>query len=82
MNLTPLFTAIDQKPFRPFEIGLTSGERIPVTHLENLFLIPNRQAVGCVIVCQSEAHPVLIWPEALATVRFNGDTERLDGPGP
>ncbi len=79
MNLKPLFMAVDQKPFVPFEIGLNSGERIPVSHPDNIFFIPNRQIVDHVEVYRPGSHAVLIWPIALASVHFNGDSERLDG---
>ena len=78
MNLKPLFEVIDAKPFRPFEIGTTDGDRTLVSHPDNIFLIPNRQNVNHIVVYREEPASVMIWPEALAAIYLNGKTAKLD----
>ena len=72
--MTPLFLAIDQKPFRPFAISLTSGERFEIPHPENIFVLPSRQTVHHIMVYKTDSSEfAIIYPEVLAAVHFNGE---------
>ena len=74
VNLSELFIAIDAKPFKPFVIEIVSGRRIPVTHPDNIFVLPNRNTVSNIQVYGPDGHAqALIWPEGLAGIFFNGD---------
>lgn len=78
MNLNPLFLAMDQKPFRPFAISLTSGERFEVPHPENIFILPSRQTVHHIEIYKTESSEfAILYPEALAAIHFNGDRTGL-----
>ena len=74
MDLGPLFNAIDAKPFRPFTIEIVSGRRIEVTHPDNIFVLPNRQAVHHIEVFGPGPKMLaLIWPEGMAGVFYDGN---------
>ena len=74
MNLHPLFSAIDQKPFTPFALSLTSGERIEVPHPDTIFVLPTRQAVNHIEVYKiGSGEFTIIYPEAIAAIHCNGD---------
>lgn len=45
MHLAELYRAIDRKPFQPFFVQLTSGEKYHVSHSDNIFVLPNRHHV-------------------------------------
>lgn len=78
MNLNPLFSAIDQKPFRPFAISLTSGERFDVPHPDNIFVLPSRQTVHHIEIYKTGGSEFsIIYPEALAALHFNGEKAGL-----
>ena len=78
MNLNPLFSAIDQKPFRPFALSLTSGERIEVAHPDNIFVLPSRQTAHHIEVYKGgTAEFSIIYPEALSALHFNGERTGL-----
>lgn len=78
MNLSPLFLAIDQKPFRPFAISLTSGERFEVPHPDNIFVLPSRQKVNHIEIYKPDSSEyAIIYPEVLAAVHFNGERAGL-----
>ena len=74
MNLNALFSAIDQRPFRPFALSLTSGERIEVPHPDNIFVLPSRQIVHHLEVYKAGTWEFsIIYPEAVAALHFNGE---------
>ena len=76
MTLNDLFKAIDAKPFRPFHIGLVSGDRIPVTHPDDIFVLPNRIKVHNVQVYGPEGDALaLIWPEGMVGLFFDGNAQ-------
>jgi hypothetical protein len=78
MNLSPLFSAIDHKPFRPFVLSLMSGERIEVSHPDNIFVLPSRQQVNHIEVFKAGGREfALIFPEALSALHFNGEKTDL-----
>ncbi len=79
MNLAPLFSAVDQKPFRPFAISLTSGERFEVTHPDNIFILPTRQQVHHIEIYKGGGSPefTIIYPEVVAALHFNGERTGL-----
>jgi hypothetical protein len=79
MNWQPLFSAIDQKPFHPFALSLTSGERIEVPHPENIHVLPSRQTVNHIEVYRTGTGEfTIIYPEAVAAIHFNGQKTPLD----
>ena len=79
MNLKPLFSAIDERPFRPFSVSLTSGEPIEVTHPENIFVLPSRHKVSHIEIFRDGGLEFsMIGPEAIAALHFNGETKKLD----
>jgi hypothetical protein len=78
MDLAPLYLAIDAKPFRPFVLSLTSGERFEVARPDNIFVLPSRHNVHNIqIYGTAGGEDVLIFPEALAALHFNGESTRL-----
>lgn len=54
MDLRILFDLLDKRPFEPFDILLENGRRIQVSHLENIFLAPNRRNVRWIIVSHGD----------------------------
>lgn len=74
MNLNSLFGAIDAKPFHPFFIGLTSGEKISVAHPDNIYVLPTRSQVHHIEVYRPVTWEfVMIYPEALAGLFLDGN---------
>lgn len=73
MRLTSLFGALDAKPFRPFLISLSTGDKIEVKHPDNVFVLPSRSNVHHIEIY----HPgtwefAMIYPEAIGALLFNG----------
>lgn len=78
MKLASLFSAIDQKPFRPFAISLTSGERFEISHPDNIFVLPSRQNVHHIEIYKTGGEEfTIIYPEVLAALHFNGDKKEI-----
>lgn len=69
MDLKPLFARIDARPFQPFTIELVSGRLIPVTHPDNIFVLPARQRVSHIEVFEGEDQAV-IYPEGIAALHM------------
>ena len=73
MKLDRLYAVIDAKPFRPFFLSLTGGERIEVTHPDNIFVLPARHRVHHIEVYDSDTWKfAIIYPEAISALLFNG----------
>ena len=73
MDFSQLFSAIDAKPFRPFEIEIVSGRRVPVSHPENIIVAPTRQKVRHIFVYSDDPDfMAMIYPEGIAGLFFNG----------
>jgi hypothetical protein len=67
MDFTALFAAIDAKPFRPFSIEIVSGRTIPVSHPDDIAVLPTRAKVHHIEVYQTEPFDMaIIWPEGIA----------------
>ncbi len=77
MRLDPFFSALDARPFRPFVLELMNGRKLRVRHPENVFVIPNRQAVYQIVVCDPGGWmSALIWPDGINAILFNGKKAR------
>lgn len=72
MELSTLLAAIDERPFRPFKIQLTSGEVFHVSHPDNIFILPSRHRV--VVIHIFDTPPwgeALLGPTALAAILYD-----------
>lgn len=80
MDLATLYTAIDERPFRPFVVQLTSGEKINVTHPDNIFVLPSRHKVRHIEVFGGNQWGLAMFgPEAMAAILFD-DAEKPSSP--
>lgn len=50
MDLSRLFKLLDARPFIPFEVAMENGEKIQVTHPENVMIFPFRSKVMEILV--------------------------------
>ena len=46
MNAETIREFLNRRPFEPFEVVMSSGERHPVRHHECLILLPSRALIG------------------------------------
>ncbi|MBI2901381.1 MAG: hypothetical protein HYY17_14445 [Planctomycetes bacterium] len=77
VDLRRLFKLVDAKPFRTFEIGLMSGERVLVDHPENVFFLPNRTRVMEIIVYVPEPYDYsLVYPEGITALHVMAKAKR------
>ena len=71
MDWTPLFAAIDARPFRPFKIQLVSGGPLEVTHSENIMVLPNRNRLHHIEVYKTDPFDrAIIWPEGFVGLQY------------
>ena len=79
MDFGPLFSAIDAKPFRPFEIEIVSGRRVLVSHPENIIVAPTRHKVRHIFVYPDDPDfMAMIYPESIAGIFTNGNNDGQD----
>ena len=80
MDLKTLFKSVDAVPFRPFSIELISGQRIEVSHPENIVILPTRQKVHHIEVYWFDPWDMaIIYPEGIVALLFNGKEETARG---
>ncbi|OHB64914.1 MAG: hypothetical protein A2Y77_03950 [Planctomycetes bacterium RBG_13_62_9] len=68
MNLEGVREALHREPFKPFEICLADGRRVPVRH-------PDFVAVGKrrIIVVQPDDSTMFVEPLLIVSLDFNGE---------
>jgi hypothetical protein len=69
MEVSRLFKLLDARPFIPFEVAMENGEKIAVTHLENVVVFPYRSKVLEILVYYPEREDYsIIFPRGITAL--------------
>lgn len=72
MELSRLYAAIDDRPFRPFTIQLIGGREYRVSHPDNIFVLPSRQKVFNIEIYDTPPWGLAVFgPQALQAILFD-----------
>ncbi len=68
-DVSRLFSLLDTRPFVPFEVAMENGERIRVTHPENVHIFPYRSKVREILVYYPERDEYsIIFPRGITAL--------------
>lgn len=75
MDLTSLFKLLDAQPFVPFHVDMENGQRIQVTHAENVTIFPHRRIVRQILVYYPDRDDYdIIFPEGITSLHVQART--------